>query len=151
MMKLQLLYNMLTGKICASIRFGRMRSDSMLSAKKLILPMTTKNQKEICAICYDTLSVASASSQNFVSFYKWSPFLSKLQTWSSFIKSAKLLTNVSFVNLNIIFCICIVCFLQLGQADRFPYNLVNVSWCIYYCLYISNHREWNFNSKRIIL
>jgi len=35
----------------------------------------------------------------------------------------------------------IVCFLQLGQADRFPYNLVNVSWCIHYCLYTSNQRE----------
>jgi len=24
-------------------------------------------------------------------------------------------------------------FFQVGQADRFPYNLVNLVWCTYYC------------------
>jgi len=45
----------------------------------------------------------------------------------------------------------IVCLLQLGQADRFPNNLANVSWCIYYCLYVSNKWKKNSNSKRHIL
>jgi len=29
--------------------------------------------------------------------------------------------------------VALVCLFQLGQADRFPYNLVNLVWCTYYC------------------
>jgi len=53
--------------------------------------------------------------------------------------------------------IIIVCFFQLGQTDRLPYNLVNIFMMYSFLLYISNQREENlvqnviYNSNKYII